>query len=295
MIQVPERPLRIFSDELSATINDKGMLDVDVVKGCTIGMRTRPGTGCYGTCYAAALYKFRGFDFATSVVRTARTPESRRAIEDAVAQAPRGFFRIGTIGDPSHAWEETVNTVEWLSPFARPVIVTKHWMRATEEQYRRLVACHAVLNTSVSALDTDAELSYRLKEVRRFEMCGGDSVARVISCKFNREHPEGARMGEIQDRLFMLRPVLDNPLRVATTHPLVTSGVIHTVRVQDLNAVRTVSLENQETYLGHCSECPDVCGIALVETRHATVMPHRAMQLAFEAFGGEIDDAHAQG
>lgn len=279
MFQVGARPLRTFGDELSATINEKGMLDVDVVKGCTAGMRARPGTGCYGACYAAALYKFRGFDFATSVVRTARTPEHRRAIEDAVAKAPRGFIRIGTIGDPSHAWEETVTTVEWLSPFARPVIVTKHWLRATDEQFRRLAACHAVLNTSVSALDTDGELSYRLKEVRRFESCGGDSVARVVSCDFNRKHPDGARAGDVQDWLFRLRPVLDNPLRVSNSHPLVQSGVILTVRVKDLNAVRAVSLANPSTYLGHYSECPDICGIALVDTQHATVAPRRSEQL----------------
>jgi hypothetical protein len=32
---------------LTVVENEKGVLDVDTVKGCTSGMRAYPGTGCY--------------------------------------------------------------------------------------------------------------------------------------------------------------------------------------------------------------------------------------------------------
>lgn len=259
---------RRYGDIMTADINGKGVLDVDTVKGCTAGMNARPEAGCYDACYAAKIAKYRGLDFSVAVARKPQTSAQCRAIERAVANAPQGFFRIGTMGDPCHAWDLTVQTVEWLSEWARPVVITKHWVRATDEQLRRLIACRTVLNTSVSALDTPAELAHRKREFFRFKMLGGASVARVISCAFNRAHPEGAAMGAVQDELFRLTPTLDNPLRVTSTHHLVTRGVIRMSAVKDLAAMRLISLENPATYLGHCGECPDVCGLSLVSDQH---------------------------
>lgn len=260
----PSKRLRRYGDALTADINRKGVLDIDVVKGCTAGMNARPEAGCYDACYAAKIAKFRGIDFAVAVTRTVQSEAQAYAIERAVAAAPQGFFRIGTMGDPCHAWEETTRTVEWLSAFARPVIITKHWQRASDHQLARLIACGTVLNTSVSALDTSAELTHRKREFYRFKLLGGDSVARVISCAFERSHPEGARMGAVQDELFRLQPTLDNPLRVPRNHPLVAQGIIRLVRVRDLAAERSISVANESTYLGHCDGCPDLCGVSLV-------------------------------
>ncbi len=252
---------RKYSNVLTVDVNQKGVMDVDTVKGCTAGMSARPGTGCYGGCYAAKIAKFRGLDFATAVTRTVHSRAQAREIERAVAASPQGFFRIGVMGDPCHAWEETVSTVEWLCEFARPVIITKHWRVATDEQLKRLVVCRAVLNVSISALDTTAELKHRKREFFRFKLMGGDSVARIVSCDFNEDNPEGARMKRIQDELFTLKPTLDNPLRVPRSHPLVVSGVIRLTVVKDLESERTISLANPKTYIGHCAGCPDVCGI----------------------------------
>lgn len=152
---------RDYSDVLTADVNAKGVLDIDTVKGCTAGMNARPGTGCYGGCYANNIARFRGLNFSKSITRKVQTSAHARQIEQAVKGAPEGFFRIGTMGDPCHAWEHTVNIIEWLAPFAVPVIVTKHWHVATDAQLKRLVACGTVLNTSVSALDTPAELRHR--------------------------------------------------------------------------------------------------------------------------------------
>lgn len=255
---------RKYHELMTADVNEKGVLDIDTVKGCTAGMRAREG-GCYSSCYAAKIAKYRGIDFATSVIRVAYSYQHRREIEQAVKNAPQGFFRIGTMGDPCHAWEHTVKTVEWLSKFARPVIIIKHWLRATDEQLLRLISCRTVINVSISALDTASELSYRIKEFERYKSLGGESVARVVSCDFNTEHPEGARMATMQEKLFQLSPTLDNPLRVDRKHRLVTEGIIKLTVVKDLKAERTVSLSNPETYLGHCEGCTELCGIGFFE------------------------------
>lgn len=251
----------MYSNVLTVDINGKGVVDVDTVKGCTAGMSARPGTGCYGGCYAAKIAAFRGLDFAKAVTRTVHSRPQARAIEKAVRNAPQGFFRIGVMGDPCHAWEETVQVVEWLSEFARPVVITKHWRIATDAQLARLAACGTALNVSISALDTAAELKHRKAQFFRFKLLGGLSVARIVSCDFEEATPEGARMKAVQDELFTLRPTLDNPLRAPRNHPLVKAGVIRLTMTRDLDSERTISLANTETYVGHCSGCPDVCGI----------------------------------
>src|SRR4051812_21607126 len=124
---------KLYRDMLTADVNEKGVLDIDVVKGCTMGMAARPDGGCYNACYASTIAKFRGLDFTHSVVRTVQTASQAEQIERAVKAAPEKLFRIGTMGDPCHAWPETVEVVEWLAPYAPPVIVTKHWMRASDE------------------------------------------------------------------------------------------------------------------------------------------------------------------
>lgn len=253
--------MRPYRNVLTVDINEKGVLDVDTVKGCTAGMAARPGTGCYGGCYAAKIAKFRGLDFATAVTRTVHGKAHARAIERAVAAAPEGFFRIGVMGDPCHAWEETVSVVEWLCDFARPVVITKHWRTATDDQLKRLAACGTALNTSISALDTPAELKHRRAQFFRFKLFGGNSVAHVVSCDFDESTAEGARMKAKQTDLFALRPTLDNPLRVPMNHPLVVAGVIRMTVMKDLGSERPISLANTSTYVGHCAGCPDVCGI----------------------------------
>ena len=265
--------MRAYSTWLTADVNRKGVLDIDVVKGCAVGIASHGPTGCYGACYAAATAKFRGIDFSKSVIRTIQSHSHAREIERTVKSAPLGFFRIGTMGDPCHSWEATCDLVEWLAPYATPVIVTKHWLRATDEQFGRLIANGSVLNTSISALDSPAQLSHRQRQFMRYRELGGDSVARIVSCDFNEDDPLGAKMANTQRHLFTLRPVIDNPLRVPRSHPLVQAGVIRLTVVRDLSAKRTVSISNESTYVGHCDGCPDQCGLSSMQhgnTRPAT-------------------------
>jgi hypothetical protein len=276
--EIPRTGQREYRNVLTVDINEKGVLDVDTVKGCTAGMSARPGTGCYGGCYAAKIAKFRGIDFSKAITRTVHSNSQARAIEKQVANAPQGFFRIGVMGDPCHAWEETVKAIEWLSEFAHPVVITKHWRTATDDQLRRMAYCGTALNTSISALDTPQELKHRKKEFYRFKLLGGNSVARIVSCKFNEENSDGKRMKEIQDDLFLMRPTLDNPLRVPKNHPLVVSGVILITVTKDISSERTISITNAETYIGHCAGCPDVCGIPKSEQRSESYKPKNPRQ-----------------
>lgn len=264
--------LRLYSDALTADINEKGVLDIDVVKGCTMGMAARPDGGCYNACYAATIAKFRGLDFSKSVTRRIHTAAQARQIEQAVKSSPDGFFRVGTMGDPCHAWKETVETIEWLAPFAAPIIVTKHWLRATDEQFRRLIACGTVLNTSISALDKPAELRHREREMARYVKLGGHSVARVVSCEFNESNPDGAAMALVQRRLFALPHVIDNPLRVPRTHRLVVQGIIKLTVMRYLNSMRTISIAQPDTYVGNCAGCPDKCGLSSIPPSHPKAM-----------------------
>lgn len=273
---------RRYADLMTADVNEKGVLDVDTVKGCTAGMNARPGTGCYGGCYAAKIAKFRGIDFGQAVVRKVRGGAHARSIERAVKAAPEGFFRIGTMGDPCHAWEHTVATIEWLAPLAVPVVVTKHWHIATFDQFQRLVACGTVLNTSVSALDTPAELRHRERQIARYAALGGVSVARVVSCEFNTDSAEGRAMAGVQARLFTLKPTLDNPLRVPRTHDLVQRGIIRVRGVIDLGTKPiSMSVLNTSTYVGHCSACPDKCGLSSCGPSHPRPEPDQT-----SLFGG---------
>lgn len=265
--------LKRYSDLLTADVNEKGVLDVDTVKGCSAGMGARHGTGCYGGCYAASIARFRGMNFARSVSRTVQSAGQARKIERAVRNAPEGFFRIGTMGDPCHDWEHTVRVIEWLAPLAVPVIVTKHWYVATDDHVARMIACGTVLNTSVSALDTPEELAHREVEIARYASAGGVSVARIVSCDFNAEHPEGREMADVQRRLFTLDPIIDNPLRVPSTHELVQRGVVRVRRVFDINTERSMSLWNPNTYVGKCGDCPEKCGLAFCGPDHARPAP----------------------
>lgn len=257
---------RLYGDLLTVDINQKGVLDVDVVKGCTAGIAAHGEKGCYQACYAANIAKFRGIDFSRAVVRTVQNRAQAKAIENAVKNSPLGFFRIGTMGDPCHAWEETVKTVEWLAPFSIPVIITKHWKKASDGQLQRLVKCGAIINVSVSALDSDDHLEARVGEIRRYALMDGASVARVVSCDFNTDHPEGARMDAIQRQLFALKPMIDNPLRAFSTHQLVQEGIIRLRKIKDLAAERTISIApDSKTYLGHCSGCSELCGAGMLD------------------------------
>jgi hypothetical protein len=248
---------RHFTPRLSAVVNRKGVLDVDTVKGCTLGMEAHPAGGCYGLCYAAKMARARGFDFGHSV---SRLPVDRAAIERKVRAHPADWFRVGVMGDPCHDWALTLDVCEWLGKFKRPVVVTKHWMPLCQEEVARLASCGAVVNTSISALDSIDERSYRLEQFKLLAGAGVRSVLRVVSVRCG-DTEQGRAWREVQDGLLGLAPVIDNPLRVPRSDPRVRRGDILAETHSDLGGRSSVSVHSRKAYVGPCEACPDQCGV----------------------------------
>ena len=288
-----------YKPKLTVLSNRKGVLDIDTVKGCTLGMKARPKGGCYGHCYANATADLYGFDFPHSVSRKVEDRE-KPVIERTLMAHPATWFRIGNMGDPCHDWELTTEVCEWLGKLKTPVVVTKHWIAAADDHLGRLSAAGVVLNTSVSALDTPAELRVRLREWRRATGFGMRSLLRVVSCSFG-DTPEGRRMAEIQDGIFQTAGdlVIDNPLRIPATDPRVVAGDILVERHKNLGGGAWVSIENHSTYIGTCEECPDQCGVVGAyqeQKRMKTLLPCETVECVYveTVLGSKYQDTIAK-
>ena len=246
---------------LTATENQKGVLDVDTVKGCTLGMAARPEGGCYGECYANKIAIQYGIDFTVSVSRKL-TPWNRTDIFCTVRDHPNYWYRVGTAGEPCHDWDNTLEVLEWLQATKKtPVIITKHWIPLSDDHIARLKKVGAVVNTSVSGLDTDAQLKYRVAQINRLKAAGVTSIARVVSCQYGDSEWAKAAKAK-QDFLMTLTPIIDNPLRAYKSNPHVANGdIILTRRDEAVGGGKLVSLHSNNIYLGTCDLCPDQCGV----------------------------------
>lgn len=288
-----------YKPKLTVLSNRKGVLDIDTVKGCTLGMKARPKGGCYGHCYANATAELYGFDFPASVSRRVEDRE-KPVIERMLMAHPATWFRIGNMGDPCHDWELTTEVCEWLGKLKTPVVVTKHWMAASDGHFERLAAAGVVLNTSVSALDTPAEFRVRLREWRRATDFGMRSLLRVVSCKFG-DTEEGRRMSAIQDSIFETAGdlVIDNPLRIPASDARVVAGDILVERHRNLGGGAWVSIENHSTYIGTCEECPDQCGVKGAyeeQKKMKSLLPCEVIECVYveQVFGSEYQNAIAK-
>ena len=251
---------------LTAVENQKGVLDVDTVKGCTLGMRAYPEGGCYGECYAQKTAARYGIDFSTSVSRRL-TPWNRRAVFCAIRDFPATWYRIGTAGDPCHDWENTLEVCEAMETTGKvPVIITKHWIPLTNEQILRLKAVGAIVNTSTSGLDTDAQTKHRVRQIVRLNVLGVRSVNRVVTCDYGDTEWAAPRKAR-QEYLLKIGPVIDNPLRADKNNPRVLDGSIRLTRSEHaVGGGKMVSLHRADIYLGTCAGCPDQCGATRMQT-----------------------------
>lgn len=245
---------------LTASENQKGVLDVDTVKGCTLGMRAQEG-GCYGECYANKIAERYGIDFTVSMSRKL-TPENRIGIFCTVRDHSSYWYRVGTAGEPCHDWDNTLEVLEYLQGTGKlPIIITKHWIPLTDEHIARLKVVGATVNTSVSGFDTDAQLRHRAAQINRLKAAGVTSVARVVTCEYG-PTAWGVAAKAKQDYLLTLTPVIDNPLRADKSNPHVIAGdIILTKRDDAIGGGKMVSLNDENAYLGTCEACPDQCGV----------------------------------
>lgn len=247
---------------LTAVENQKGVLDVDTVKGCTAGMRAHKNGGCYETCYANTIAERYGIDFSTSVSRKL-TPWSWRTVFATVRDHYASWYRIGTAGDPCHDWENTIEVCERLKSTGKiPVIITKHWMTLSDDQLARLKAVSAVINTSVSGLDSPQEIKHRVKQMKRVADSGVTSICRVVTCEYGTS-AWASECNERQNYLLSLDyQIIDNPLRASASHPRVISGeILLSNRPDSVGGGKLVSINKSSTaYLGKCDTCADQCG-----------------------------------
>lgn len=252
---------RRYRNTLTVAMNRKGVVDVDTVKGCQHGMAAYPNGGCYGECYAAKTASMYGINFNVSVIRRLFAGNVARIVS-CLHYAPSSWYRIGTAGDPSFAWEHTVRTCETLHYAGKTaVIITKHWNPLEDVQIARLALLGAVVNTSVSALDTDEELNHRLLQLNRLREAGVRSVCRVVTCAFGGS-PWATDRAERQRYLLSLAPVIDNPLRAGKNNPLAKQGeILVTKRKDAVGGGHSVSVHCPSVYLGTCENCPDQCGV----------------------------------
>jgi len=251
-----------YLPRLSVVCNRKGVLDIDTVKGCALGMAAHPSGGCYGVCYANKVATLYGFDFSKA---TSRTVFDKVQVERAVTNHPATWFRIGVMGEPCHDWDFTVFVCGWLSRYKTPVIVTKSWIDLSDDQVGALVSCGAVVNISTSPLDTEAEREKRLDQFCRLKRLRVRVALRIVSVNAGNtllNEAYGDKVDEIQRSLFSYFPTIDNPLRIPKNDRRVRYGDILTERHADLGGGSTISIFNHKTHIGKCDGCPDLCGIA---------------------------------
>jgi hypothetical protein len=252
---------RRYSHILTAMENRKGVLDVDTVKGCTPGMVAYPNGGCYGECYACKTASRYGIDFSVSVQR--RLMRGNLAdVFFAVKDHRANWYRIGTAGEPSYDWEHTLSVCEALRDTGKaPVIITKHWAPLSGDQLHRLRALGAVVNTSTSGMDTDAQIKHRVRQMERLRYAGVRSVCRVVTCNYGASS-WARECNEKQEYLMSLTPVIDNPLRARKSNEHVANGDILLTRADEsMGGGKLVSLHDPSVYLGACDACPDQCGV----------------------------------
>jgi len=244
-----------YKPAITATLNAKGVLDVDTVKGCYFGLNKYPDGGCYGECYAYKIAHRYGIDFKTSVSRL----PYKKAFKEVffkVKEHTRGWYRVGTAGDPSHDWCNTVDICERLKGTGKtPVVVTKHWVKIKDSHLKSLARLGAIFNTSVSGMDSDSEILHRTAQFDRVKDAGIKSILRVVTCKYGISE-WALKCAENQNYLFSLGEIIDTPFRPATNNKRVLNGDI----VVDKN---NISMHKENIHTGTCDNCPDKCGTLL--------------------------------
>lgn len=255
--------MKRYSNTITLSHNSRGIWDLDTVKGCKYGIAL-DSKGCYSACYAASIAYRYGIDFSNSTLRRFDSKQHERQIIDRIKKADLDFIRIGTMGDPSESWGHTIDICFKIKqPGKHIVIITKHWETIPQYLIPAFKKLKIIVNTSISALDTDEQINHRLEQYNRLKpVC--KSVLRVVSCDFNLLNIQGLICNNIQNRLFKNQNVIDTVLRIPENHYLVKNGVVKLTSCNYISSKTTATLKNKNAFLGYCKDCPEMCGVSFL-------------------------------
>lgn len=264
--------MKKYKEKITLNKNGRGCYIIDTIKGCGICLSGKP-SGCYDNCYAKNISLRYGFDFSSPVKRdfyrdkdqlylfNLQDEKHQNKIIKKIMKIEMPFIRIGEMGDPSENWDHTIDVCKIISYAKKPiVIITKHWKTITNDLLREIEKLDICINTSISALDDDYEIEHRLNQFHRLKnYC--NSVLRIVSCDFNKKNKEGEIRSIIQNELFKYDKNIDTIFRPNLNNPLVAKKIINVKKVKFLKSNVLASIFNKKTYLGHCDNCPDMCGV----------------------------------
>lgn len=264
--------MKQYKDIISLSKNERGIWDLDTIKGCESGLLENP-KGCYNDCYAYKTAKRYGIDFNKSIERKFENETHRNLIVKQIEKIDMPFIRIGCSGDPSENWEHTINIIKQIkensqlslfdiSSKKQIVIITRHWKTLTDNQLNELKKYNICINTSVSALDNERLINKSLNEYNRLKpYC--KSVLRIVSCDFNEQNETGKIMSEIQRKLFKNENTIDTVFRPSSKNEFVLNGIINVKKMGFMKSKALVSKYNKKTFLGKCNNCLEMCGLNL--------------------------------
>lgn len=262
--------MRTYKDIISLSKNERGIWDLDTIKGCKSGLEENEN-GCYNDCYAYKTAKRYGIDFKQSINRNFENESHRLSIIKQIEKIDMSFIRIGCTGDPSEDWEHTLKIIRQLkqqnqlslfdiSSQKQIVIITRHWNILTDEQLNEISKYNIFINTSVSALDNDRLINIALEQYNRLKpYC--KSILRIVSCDFNESNEIGKQKLEIQHKLFKNENTIDTVFRPSKSNPFVKNDIIKIRKMGFMKSKTIVSKFNKKAYLGKCNTCLEMCGL----------------------------------
>jgi hypothetical protein len=189
-------------------------LTTDLFTGC---LRAREI--CYGNCFAARAAFLAGINFGQRVPNLLDHDVLAADLE-ALPRAQR-FLRSGWNSDPSWDWRRALTLAEWVRESGRlTIFVTKSFTRLDTGILNSLAAVRAEIRVSISAFDTDAQMSHRLKTINAYRRAGGAAVPLAMTALFRR--PELNRKQDWFVRLLVDQdlPAAENSLRFDPTSPV---------------------------------------------------------------------------
>ena len=126
--------------------------------------------GCYSACYAASIAYRYGYDFSNSTLRRFDSKTHENEIISQIKSIGMDFVRIGVMGDPSECWGHTIEICDKIRHHVKNiVIITKHWESLPGYLLPKFKSLNLIVNTSISALDSDDLIEHRLEQYKRLK------------------------------------------------------------------------------------------------------------------------------